>query len=234
MKSERKFTVKHVRNHLKDPGDFSQKDLRLLDVQALEEERTMWQSFSYGIRSSLAVIICLVIPAIWYFDLSPLNIAGKTTKALAGLFEDAQSIPSSPRIAPTVAPGLTNGGVIDYLSQLQKIGLQDKLSMPAVRAFYENGVPVAYLQNLQETHLLETFSFPAVVAFNQSSVPLRFLKDLRQAGLLKEFSFPAIVAFYQNHIPIAFLQQLKKRNLLKSRSFPAIVSMYQAGSNGGQ
>lgn len=223
-----------------------------------QPEMTLRESLSYGLRSTLAVIICLVIPVMWYFDWNPSALAERTSEAVTGVFTDSPPLPA-PVEAP-LPPTFLGDGITDYMAQLKEVGLMEEFSSPAMRAFYENSVPVAflndlhnsdllkelsfpaiiafyqnnipidYLSQIQNSDLLDELSFPAIVSFHQNNVPLDYLNRLKEVNLLEEFSLPAIVAFHQNAIPLDFLQQLQDRDLLGSLSFPDIVNMYQADS----
>lgn len=255
MKSKRKSDTDKRYNDLKYPGYNQIGDEQLLDMQIMEQDRSFWRSFSYGLRSMLAIIICLVIPVIWYFDWKPADAVRHTSEAVNNFFKDAPSIAPPSDIEPLAPMG---ADVIGYVTQLKEAGLKDNFSMPEIRAFYENHIPTDFLLNLRDADLLEGLSFPAIVAFYQNSVPiaylsdlkraqllqklsfpavvsfyqnnvsLDYLKDLQQADLLDVFSFPGIVSFHQNQVPISFLQQLKAKGLLNKLSFPDIVNMYQA------
>lgn len=187
------------------------------------------ESLSRGFRSLLAIVLCIVIPALWYFDWSPSAMADETSGFVTGLFEEGSSVPIAPLPpAPTVesAVNALDMSMIDYAAALNENGLLEDFSSPAVSAFYENGVTVEYLVLFSEAGLSEDFSFPAVVAFYQNEVPLGYLSDLKANNLVEDLSFPAIVAFYQNQVSLDYLNNLKEAGFLQNTSFPAVVAYY--------
>ncbi|HKK47247.1 MAG TPA: hypothetical protein VJ964_17095 [Balneolaceae bacterium] len=252
---------KPVRDQLQnDPNSFGFYHDKNEHVEMFEQKRTFWNSLSYGVRSALAIFICLVMPAVWFFDLRPVSTIRHISQSLSGFFGDAIH-PPLPNVVAPPAPYTINMDVIDYMSGLKDVGLGEQFSMPAIRAFYENHIPIDFLQDLQKAGLLQKISFPAVIAFYQNGIPLSYLSrladadlldalsfpavvsfyqnkvtidylnELRQAGLSDAFAFPGIVAFYQNQVPVSFIRQLKTQNLLSSLSFPDIINLYQTNPN---
>lgn len=190
---------------------------------------TFRESLSRGFRSMLAIILCVVIPALWYFDWNPSAFADETSGFVTGLFEE---MPSAPTVPLPPAPNVLSGdseldmSMIDYASILNEQGLLETFSSPAVTAFYENGITVDYLLRLRDAGLIDDFSFPAVVAFFQNQTSLDYLSVLKTETLLDEFSFPAIIAFHQNEVSIDYLNRLREAELLSDTSFPAVVAYY--------
>lgn len=190
---------------------------------------TLRETLSRGFRSMLAVVLCVVIPALWYFDWNPSAFADETSGFVTGLFEE---MPAAPAVPLPPAPNVLSGSseldmsMVDYTSTLNEQGLLETFSSPAVTAFYENGVTVDYLLRLRDAGLIEDFSFPAVVAFFQNQTSLDYLSVLKTENLLSELSFPAVIAFHQNEVSIDYLNRLREAELLSDTSFPAVVAYY--------
>lgn len=193
---------------------------------------TFRESLSRGFRSILAITLCIVVPALWYFDWNPSAIADETSSFVTGFFEEGETAVIAPPPPPEAVTG--EGGIqsslemsmVDYAAALNERGLLEEFSSPAVSAFYQNGITIDYLVELREAGLVEDFSFPAVVAFFQNEVPLDYLNSLKAENLLDELSFPAVVAFHQNEVPIDYLNQMRDANLLEQTSFPAVVAYF--------
>lgn len=193
------------------------------------EPSTLRESLSRGFRSILAVTLCVVIPALWYFDWNPSAFADETSGFVSGVFEESLPAPVAPLSpAPSAVTGESglNIGMVDYAAALNEEGLLEEFSSPAVSAFYESGVTADYLTRLRDAGLIADFSFPAVIAFYQNQVPFEYLLNLKSQNLLNELSFPAIVAFYQNEVTIDYLNRLQNSNLLSNTSFPAVVAYF--------
>ncbi|MGD8427384.1 MAG: hypothetical protein PVH63_07110, partial [Balneolaceae bacterium] len=227
MKKRKKIASKKLRNDLDSLHLNQALGNDATDEQLAHEEQTFRRSLSYGLRSTLAIIICLIIPVLWYFDWQPMDMARKTTKAVSGLFRDNPVVPLPEAPATPEAPIMLNEGIVSYMTQLKEKGLQEDFSLPAVRAFYENHVPVDWLASLKQARLLDGLSFPAIVAFHQNSVPVAYLDQYQDADLFSEFSFPAIVSFYQNNVSLDYLQKLQRAGMVRDFSFPGIVAFYQ-------
>lgn len=194
---------------------------------------TFRESLSRGFRSILAITLCIVIPALWYFDWNPSVFADETSGFVSGFFEEGENVSIAPLPPPPEAVTGEGGiessldmSMVDYAAALNERGLLEEFSSPAVSAFYQNGITVDYLMELRDAGLIEDFSFPAVVAFYQNQVPLEYLSNLKTENLLDELSFPAVVAFYQNEVSIDYLNRLRDANLLDETSFPAVVAYY--------
>lgn len=221
----------------KKRGNRLKNDLAWLDPDqdmVLEEDEpiervpeTFKESLSRGLRSFLAIIICIVIPALWYFDWNTSAFADRTSEAVAGFFDEGitNSIAPLPPLPPEVASTI-DGSMVDYASGLNELGLLEVFSSPAVGAFYESGVTLDYLSRLKQANLADDFSFPAVISFFQNQIPLEYLSDLKSQNLLNELSFPAIIAFYQNNVTIQYLLDLKESGFLEDTSFPAVVAYF--------
>ena len=238
MKSHKNYKKQSLRNDL----DWLNTDQELIhehDEHGYEERpQTFGESLSRGFRSFLAIVICIVIPMLWYFDWNPSAMANETSEFVTGIFDDTQEIPAVPAPAPLpviqgqggdVVVSSLDMSMVDYAATLNEEGLLEEFSSPAVRAFYENNITVDYLRALRDAGLIEEFSFPAVVAFNQNQVPFEYLRELGSANLLEELSFPAIVSFHQNSIPLDYLRRLDEADILSQSSFPAVVAYHQNG-----
>ncbi|MDX1585325.1 MAG: hypothetical protein R3222_01220, partial [Balneolaceae bacterium] len=195
---------------------------------------TLKESLSRGFRSFLAIILCMVIPVLWYFDWNVSAFADETSDTVTGIFEtDPGSGIAEGSVAPLPpAPDLPvmpafEGSVIDYTSALKEAGLLESFSSPAVNAFYENRVSIDFLVELDQAGLIEEFSFPAIVAFFQNQVPIDYLSRLKEVNVLDELSFPAVVAFQQNDVSLDYLTRFDEAGYLDELSFPAVVAFYQ-------
>ncbi|MDX1672847.1 MAG: hypothetical protein R3211_10935, partial [Balneolaceae bacterium] len=221
---------------LKEELDWLDPDQELDEDDRLPEEfrpasPTLRESLSRGFRSTLAVIICLVIPVLWYFNWDFSAFADKTSETVTGFFDESGSTvapaPEAPEIAelpevpvPPVS-GALDMSITEYLAELNRLGYLEKISSPGVTALYENGVPVEYLTELNEAGFLDELSFPAVIAFYENSVPAGYLAQLEQAGYLDELSFPAVIAYFENEVSIEYLNRLNDAGFLDELSFPA-------------
>lgn len=209
------------------------------DDQFFPKPETFKESLSRGFRSIIAIILCLVIPALWYFDWDTSSFANSTSETVTDLFEtgSAPALPSPSGIAPlppspdVEALTLFDGSMIDYTSALKEAGLLELFSSPAIRTFYENGVTIEYLTRLKEAGMIESFSFPAITAFFQNQISLDFLSELNSENLIENLSFPAVIALHQNDVSIDYLRQFDEAGYLETLSFPAIVTYYQNGVN---
>ncbi len=94
MKNRSKSSKYRLRNDLDwlDPDQSLIKD-ESYPERIPEPEMTLWESLSYGFRSTLAVIICLVIPALWYFDWNPSALADRTSEVVTGAITNAPPMP---------------------------------------------------------------------------------------------------------------------------------------------
>lgn len=224
-------------------------DLDFLDPnQTLVEEKdehfysdapkTFGESLSRGFRSVLAVTLCVVIPALWYFDWDPSAMANRTSATVSGWLGGNSGVAEAPvvsvdPIGPIVETDtrvvVNEGGegLTDYMAELNRRDMLDDFSTPAVRSFYENGVTIDYLSRMKEAGLLGDFSFPAIVSFYDNKIPLNYLSELKSADMLGDFSFPAVVSFYENDVTFDYLNSLKEAGFVDDFSFPAIVSFYE-------
>ena len=238
MKSQKNQKKQSLRNDL-DWLNTEQELVHEPDGRTYEERPlTFGESLSRGFRSTLAVIICIVIPALWYFDWNPSAMANETSEFVTDIFDgprEAPVVPAQPSLpviqgqGGDVAISSLDMSMVDYAATLNDQGILEEFSGPAVRAFYENNVTVNYLEDLQDAGLIEEFSFPAVVAFYQNQVPFDYLRELGNANMLEELSFPAIVSFYQNNVPLDYLRRLNDAGILSQSSFPAVVAYHQNG-----
>lgn len=223
-------------NQFKDDLAWLESNQKMIyeEVRFNEESDTLKESLSRGFRSFLAIVLCIVIPALWYFEWNPSTFfIDKTTEEVTGFFDDGTISSFWPGVvAPLPSlPGFQSPideGMIDYVSSLKNQGLLDAFSSPAVRTFYENGVPIEYLTALKQADLIDDFSFPAIVAFYQDKVTINYLQELGESGLLNHISFPAVVVYYKNGVPTGFLNKLKNKDLLDQLSFHTVVDMYNS------
>lgn len=230
MKNKNRYKERSLKNDL----DWLDPDQKLRhekdDYEYRDEPSTLRESLSRGFRSVLAVIICIVIPALWYFDWNASAMADETSDFVTGFFEEGSNLPVAPLPpVPEAGPAETTPdmSLLDYTAALNDQGLLEEFSSPAVQAFYRNGVTINFLLNLRDAGLIEAFSFPAVVAFYQNEVPFDFLSKLKAENLLSDLSFPAVVAFHQNQVTIDYLSRLKEAGFLDDISFPAVVAYFE-------
>lgn len=233
MKRKKRERVNRLKNELAwlDPD---QELVHEEDEKSYQKPETLKESLSRGFRSFLAIILCLIIPALWYFDWNFSEFADNSSDTVTGIFESGagnevaqDGIAPLPPVPDLVETPSIDGSVIDYTSALKEAGLLESFSSPAVNAFYENGVPVEYLINLNEAGMIDDFSFPAIIAFFQNDVPLDYLISLKEANILDELSFPAVIAFQQNSVSLDYLLSFNEAGYLDELSFPAIVAFYQ-------
>ncbi|NGP76177.1 hypothetical protein G3570_06010 [Balneolaceae bacterium YR4-1] len=228
MKSKKRDRVKQLKRELKwlDPD---QELVHEEDDITYKKPETLKESLSRGFRSFLAIVLCLIIPVLWYFDWNISAFADNTSGTVTGtevVQDGVAPLPPAPDV-PVVSS--FDGSLLDYTSALKEAGLLDSYSSPAVNAFYENDVPVSYLIDLNEAGLVDEFSFPAIIAFFQNQVPFDYLGSLKDANLLDELSFPAVVAFYENNVSLDYLTSFDEAGYLDEFSFPAIVAYFQNG-----
>lgn len=228
---------------------------------------TFGESLSRGFRSILAVLICIVIPALLYIDVAPTAVPSSGDRAFADAIGGYRFDFIRPEPPPSAAPpqeeevlygrpdmdvenvdyaaALNRMGLLDdlsgpavqalfsnrvspaYLVGLYEEGLLSRLSFPALIAYYNNNIPTSYLTELDEAALLSDLSFPAVISFHETAVPLEYLRELKGRGYLSELPFPAVTAFYEKSIPMEFLDELSHRELLGKLSYPGIITMYE-------
>ncbi len=233
MKSKKRERVNRLKNDLAwlDPD---QELVQEKDEPGYRKPETFRESLSRGFRSILAIILCIVIPALWYFDWNPSAFADKTSETVSGILESGVGagfsqegvapLPPAPE-APSFAS--FNGSMLDYTSALKEAGLLESFSSPAVQAFYENGVTLEYLKSMNEAELIEDLSFPAITAFFQNEISIEYLNRLKAENMLDELSFPAVIAFQQNDVSFDYLLRLEESGFLDELSFPAVVAYYQ-------
>lgn len=188
---------------------------------------TLAESLGRGFRSIMAVIICIVIPALLYFDAVPTTAGGSEHTAPAGEIGSYRFVmirPEPPPPAPVAKPGI-GPGITGYTADLDELGLLDRLSGPAVQGLYEGDVTPAYLAQLNSQGLLTLLSYPAVVAYYNNQIPEQYLSELKAAGLLGALSFPAVITFYKRAVPLDYLGLLAKHGYLSGLSFPAVTAL---------
>jgi hypothetical protein len=233
MKSKKRERVNRLKNDLAwlDPD---QEMVHEEDEIAYRKPETFKESLSRGFRSFLAIVICLVIPALWYFDWNTSAFADKTSETVSGIFESGVGAGSGQDgIAPLPPapdiPGAASfdGSMIDYTSALKEAGLLESFSSPAIRAFYENGVTIDYLTSLNDAGMIGNLSFPAITSFFQNEVPLEYLNRLEEENLLDKLSFPAVIAFHQNSVSMEYLMKFNESGYLDGLSFPAVVAYFE-------
>lgn len=233
MKNKKRNKINRFKNDL----DWLNPDqeMQLIDEEHLDlAPETFRESISRGIRSLIAVVICIIIPVMWYFDWNTSSITDKTSEVVNGFFDDGKSASIAPEVFPSLPslpgmPDAVGGNLLEYTSDLNELGLLDALSTPAIRALYENGVTIEYLNDLKQANLIEEFSFPAIIAFHQNQIPLDYLMKLKTQNLIDGLSFPAIIAFYQNSVTTNYLMQLEESGFLQDLSFPAVVAYFKNG-----
>lgn len=235
MKSKKRERVKRLKNELAwlDPD---QELVHEEDEGTYKKPETLKESLSRGFRTFLAIVICLVIPVLWYFDWNLSAFTDSSSDTVTGIYEPGSGteiaqdglapLPPSPD-APVISS--FDGSLLDYTSALKEAGLLDSFSSPAVNAFYENNIPVSYLVDLNEVGMVDDFSFPAIIAFFLNQVPLDYLSSLKDANLLDGLSFPAVIAFHENNVSLEYLSNFKEAGYLNELSFPAVVAYYQNG-----
>lgn len=234
MKSKKRERVRRLKNELAwlDPDQ----ELVHEEEEGISRQKpeTLKESLSRGFRSFLAIVLCLIIPALWYFDWNLSNFADSTSDTVTGVFESGEAtgviedgIAPLPPVPGVPGESSFDGSVIDYTAALKEAGLLELFSSPAVNAFYETGIPVEYLTDLNEAGLIEDFSFPAIIAFYQNQVPLDYLISLKETNILSEISFPAVIAFHQNSVSLDYLTSFSEAGYLNELSFPAVVAFYQ-------
>ena len=233
MNSRKRERVNRLKNDLAwlDPEQDLVHDK---DEDSYRKPETFRESLSRGFRSFLAIIICIVIPALWYFDWDTSPFADRTSETVTGILESGLGagfqqdgvapLPPAPDV-PAIAS--FDGSMIEYTSALREAGLLDSFSSPAIRAFYESGVTLEYLNSLSDAGLTEDLSFPAITAFFQNDISLDYLNRLKAENMLDELSFPAVIAFQQNDVSFDYLINLDESGYLDELSFPAVVAYYQ-------
>jgi len=231
MNNKKRERVNRLKNDLAwlDP---EQELVHKEEEVSYQKPETLKESLSRGFRSVLAIIICLVIPALWYFDWNPSTFADKTSEAVTGFLEPGtvsaqDGIAPLPPVPDLPAISSFDGNMVDYTSAMKEAGLLEYFSAPAIRAFYENGVTIEYLKDLNEAGMIEDLSFPAITAFFQNEMPLDYLSRFKDENMLEKLSFPAVIAFQQNGVSFEYLMTLDASDYLEELSFPAVVAFYQ-------
>jgi hypothetical protein len=215
---------------LHEPEEGSLPDKRNYEDKNLPEGPSVWESISYGLRSILAVFLCLVIPALWYFDWNPSALANETSEVVTNLIEGAPP-PPVPLAPPPPSPpgtGATSGtGLTDYVAMFKQSPYAEQFSTVEITAFYQSGVTMEYLDELNAAGYLDELSFPAIITYFQSGVTTEYLDQMKAGGYLNQFSFPGIAGFYKAGVTLDFLNELKEKNLLDDLSFAEVLVMFE-------
>lgn len=218
----------------------------------LTPDPTLAQKAGRGIRNFLAVLLCVVITGLWYYDWNFSLLASRTSDLVTSIFGSGEveeynltnfegELPPLPEIPELpdqvevdvqaeIAENMNTQemSMTEYVVAMEESGYRDLFEMPAISALYQSGVPIAYLDELNDAGYLQELSFPAIITFHSTGMPTEYLNGMKSGGYLDQFGFPGITAFYTSGITVEYLDDLKVKGILEGLSFSDILIMHQS------